>query len=157
MPLFRFVLYIRQDESGVLYCTNNGFYKTDPDKIAGAVLAIGRYPVSASRLLSAFNKAGRLLVRHRKRLAAGRAQTLLPGGGMEPVWDEQDSKVFDRWQSNGLFMPFTKTARANYWMPTDMGVVRLDKKRKPSKRILSPWRRTQRVQPVLIFDKKGYL
>ncbi|MCB9297947.1 MAG: response regulator [Lewinellaceae bacterium] len=129
-----FVLYIRQDESGTLWaCTNNGFYKIDPDK---GVLARywsggeGPYFLPADNFLHFYTDNGGTFwfATANGLLRAGSKSR--DGGSLEPVWDERTGKVFDRafGLPNDFIYAVYEDRQSKLWMPTDMGIIRMDKK-----------------------------
>ncbi|MCB9051011.1 MAG: response regulator [Lewinellaceae bacterium] len=160
-----FVLYIRQDESGVLWaCTNNGFYKIDPDKgVLARYWQGGEGPrfLPADYFLHFYRDAGGAFwfATANGLLRAGSKR--LPGGGLEPVWDEQDSKVFDRafGLPNDFIYAVYEDRQGKLWMPTDMGIVRLDKKTEAVKTyfVSDGITHNEFNRAAHFRDKKGYL
>lgn len=129
-----FVLYIRQDESGTLWaCANNGFYKIGPDK---GVLARywpggeGPYflPAENFRHFHKDAEGAFWFATANGLLRAGSRR--LPGGALEPLWDERTGKVFDRAFGfpNDFIYAVYEDRQGKLWMPTDMGIIRMDKK-----------------------------
>ncbi|MBP6826949.1 MAG: response regulator [Saprospiraceae bacterium] len=129
-----FILHIEQDESGFLWvCANNGFYKVDPQK--GVVARYwaggsGEYFLPAENFLHFHRDAdgvfwfatGSGLVRAASRRAGD--------GSISPFWDEQSGKLFNRTNSlsNDFIYAVYEDRQGKLWMPTDHGIVCLDKK-----------------------------
>lgn len=129
-----FVLHIATDPSGILWvCANNGFYKVHPQK---GVLArywpggAGEFYLPAENFLHFYLDAGGVfwfatsngLLRVNSRIDAG--------GSRSPVWDGQSGKWFNRagGLSNDFIYAVYEDKRGRLWLPTDNGIICLDKK-----------------------------
>jgi len=129
-----FVLHIEQDPSGILWvCANNGFYKVDPQK---GVLARYWSGGAGPNFLPAENflhfhldndgvfwfATANGLVRAASRTDAD--------GSRSPAWNEPSGKLYNR--SNGLPNDFIyavyEDGQGRLWLPSDNGIIRLDKK-----------------------------
>ncbi len=129
-----FVLHIARDSSGLLWvCAGNGFYKVHPQK---GVLARywnggrGEYFLPAENFLHFhldadgvfwFATAGGLV------RAGSRAGS---DGSRSPAWDEKTGRLFNRANSlsNDFIYAVYGDKRGNVWMPTDNGIVCMNKK-----------------------------
>ncbi|MCK6694466.1 MAG: hypothetical protein L6Q97_20510, partial [Thermoanaerobaculia bacterium] len=129
-----FVLHIAPDTSGILWvCGSNGFYKVHPQK---GVLArywpggAGEFYLPAENFLHCYLDAGGVfwfatsngLLRVNSRIDAG--------GSRSPVWDGQSGKWFNRagGLSNDFIYAVYEDKRGRLWLPTDNGIICLDKK-----------------------------
>ncbi len=129
-----FVLYIEQDKSGVLWaCASNGFYKIDPQK--GVVArywsgGTGEYFLPADNFYHFHLDADGVfwlasatgLVR-----VASRADGT---GTKSPAWDLASGKLFNRASGlpNEVIYAVYEDRQGRLWLPTDRGIICMDKK-----------------------------
>lgn len=129
-----FVVHIEQDKAGMLWvCTNNGLYKIDPKK---GVLARywsegkGEFFLPADNFFHFYTDAeGVFWIATATGLIRTPSKTESKGS-LSPVWDEQRSKLFTRANglSNDVVYAVYEDERGNLWLPSDYGLMRMDKK-----------------------------
>ena len=129
-----FILHIQQDPAGILWvCAGNGFYKVHPQK---GVLARywnggrGEYFLPAENFLHfQLDARGVFWFATASGLVRAGSHTGTDGS-RSPAWDEKTGKLYNR--ANGLPNDFVyavyEDKRGNVWMPTDNGIVCLNKK-----------------------------
>ncbi|MBK7936618.1 MAG: hypothetical protein IPJ82_05800 [Lewinellaceae bacterium] len=138
------VHYIEQDKSGTLWaCAGNGFYQIDPQK--GVVARYWSGGTGAS-FLPALNflhfcidADGVFWFATATGLVRAASQTG-SDGRRYPVWSEKTGKWYNRANSlsNDFIYAVHEDKQGKLWMPTDNGIIRLDKKTGEAKPITFP-------------------
>ncbi|MBX2893173.1 MAG: response regulator [Saprospiraceae bacterium] len=129
-----FILYIKREPSGALWvCANNGFYKVDPQK--GVVArywrgGAGAYFLPAENFLHFHRDADGVFWFATANGLVRAASKMDDDGTRSPAWDAQSGKVFDRTNSfsNDFIYAVYEDARGRLWLPSDNGIICMDKK-----------------------------
>lgn len=129
-----FILHIAPDPSGILWvCANNGFYKVDPQK---GVLArywqggTGAFFLPAENFLHFHCDADGVFWFATANGLIRSGSAILGDGSRSPAWDAQSGKLFSRANSfsNDFIYAVYEDGRGRLWMPSDNGIICMDKK-----------------------------